>query len=248
MMRRIILALGFLGLVFSISAIADEQGMTRVKSELVRAFPELAGATVSPAQVPGLYAIEYDTKIFYATEDGKYLFVGDVIDLGTRANLTEDRRAAIRMGMIGKLSEKNMIVMGPDKPRRTLTVFTDVDCAYCAKFHLEVPTLNKYGVKVRYLFYPRAGLKSESYRRAVAVWCADDRVKAIGIAKAGGRLDMKTCPNPVEKDYQLGQQLDVSGTPTIVLDDGKVLPGYVPAQQLLSMLGIKNVPPTSAVR
>ena len=86
--------LGFLGLVFSLTAIADEQGMKRVKSELVRAFPELAGATVSPAQVPGLYAIEYDTKIIYATEDGKYLFVGDVVDLGTRTNLTEDRRAA----------------------------------------------------------------------------------------------------------------------------------------------------------
>jgi len=248
MIRRFIFLLGFLSLVFTNSAIADEQGMTRVKSELVRAFPELAGATVTPAKVPGLYAIEFDTKIIYATEDGKYLFVGDVIDLGTQTNLTEGRRADIRMGMIGKLSEKNMIVMGPDRPKRTLTVFTDVDCAYCARFHRDVPILNKHGVKVRYLFYPRAGLKSESYRRAVAVWCADDRVKAIGIAKAGGKLDMKTCPNPVEKDYQLGQQLDISGTPTIVFDDGKVVPGYVPAQQLLSMLGIKTEPPTSAVQ
>lgn len=245
-MRRLIFQFGFLCLTFSLSAVADEQGMKQVKSELVRAFPELSGATVSPTQVPGLYAIEYDTKIIYATEDGKYLFVGDVIDLRTQTNLTEGRRAAIRMGMIGKLGEKNMIVMGPDKPKRTLTVFTDVDCAYCARFHLEVPTLNKHGVKVRYLFYPRAGLKSESYRRAVAVWCADDRVKAIGIAKAGGKLDMKTCPNPVEKDYKLGQQLDISGTPTIVFDDGKVLPGYVPAPQLLSMLGIKTQLPTKA--
>ena len=133
-----------------------------------------------------------------------------------------------------------MIVIGPDKPKRTLTVFTDVDCGYCAKFHLDVPALNKQGVKVRYLFYPRTGINSESYRRAVAVWCADDRVKAIGIAKAGGKLNMKTCPNPVASHYQLGQRLDINGTPSIFLDDGKVLPGYVPAPRLLGILGLKS--------
>jgi thiol:disulfide interchange protein DsbC len=248
MMRRLAFLVGLLGLVFSVAAAGDDVGIKRVKAKLTRAFPELSGATVGPAPVPGLYEIEYDAKIFYTTQDGKYLFSGDVLDLGTRTNLTEARRTSVRAGMIRKLNEENMIVMGPDRPKRTLTVFTDVDCPYCARFHLDVPTLNKYGVKVRYLFYPRAGLKSESYRRAVAVWCADDRVKAIGIAKAGGSLDMKTCPNPVEKDYQLGRQLDISGTPTIVFDDGKVLPGYVPARQLLSMLGIKTEPPTTAVQ
>ncbi|MHB8728997.1 MAG: DsbC family protein [Sulfuricaulis sp.] len=227
---------------------ADEQESARVKSDLIQAFPELAGATIRPAPVSGLYEIEYGMQIFYATKDAKYLLTGDLVALGTRANLTEARRSKIRAGMIGKLEEKDMIVMGPDKPRRTLTVFTDVDCPYCARFHLDVPTLNRHGVKVRYLFYPRAGLKSESYRRAVAVWCASDRVKAIGIAKAGGKLDMKTCPNPVESDYRLGQQLEITGTPTIVFDDGKILPGYVPARQLLGMLGIQIEPPTTAVQ
>jgi thiol:disulfide interchange protein DsbC len=128
--------------------------------------------------------------------------------------------------------------MGPEKAKRTITVFTDVDCPYCSKFHLDVPELNKQGVKVRYLFYPRAGTNSETFRRTVAVWCAKDRVKAIGIAKAGGNVDMKTCTNPVEKHFQLGQRLGVDGTPTIFVDDGKKLPGYVPAPRLLGMLGI----------
>ena len=87
---------------------------------------------------------------------------------------------------------------------------------------------------------PRAGIGSESYKRAVAVWCASDRAKAIGIAKAGGKLDMKTCANPVESHFQLGQRLDIGGTPAIFLDDGKVLPGYVPAPRLLAMLGLKS--------
>ena len=74
----------------------------------------------------------------------------------------------------------------------------------------------------------------------MAVWCAKDRAKAIGMAKAGGKLDMKTCANPVEKHYRLGGKLDIGGTPAIILDDGKVLPGYVPAPRLLAMLGLKG--------
>ena len=235
-------------LMFSVSTVAGEQEMKQVKAELIRSFPELSTATVEPAPISGLYQIEFDAKVFYATENGKYLFMGDLVDLGAHTNLTEARRAAIRVRMIDEMGEENMIVMGPAKPKRTLTVFTDVDCPYCAKFHLEVPTLNKYGVKVRYLFYPRTGLNTASYHRAVAVWCADDRAQAIGIAKAGGKLNMKTCTNPVEKEYRLGQRLEIGGTPTIVFDDGKMIPGYVPAARLLSMLGLKGEPSGSSAQ
>lgn len=238
MLRFFILC--FACLIIPFSATAGEQEEKQVKAELVHAFPELKEATVKPSPVTGMYEVEFDSKIFYATSDGKYLFMGDVMDLRSHSNLTETRRAAIRMRMLNEVGEENMIVIGPDKPKRTLTVFTDVDCPYCAKFHLDVPALNKQGVKVRYLFYPRAGIGSESYKRTVAVWCAKDRAKAIGIAKAGGKLDMKTCPNPVESHYQLGQRLDIGGTPAIFLDDGKALPGYIPAPRLLAMLGLKS--------
>jgi len=244
---RIVLAV-FLSMVYGYSVAASEKDLKRVKSELVRSFPELAAATIKPASVPGLYEIEFDAKIFYTTEDGKYLFMGDLVETSTRQNITEGRRATRRLQVLDGVGDDNMIVMGPTKPKRTLTVFTDVDCPYCARFHLEVPTLNRAGVKVRYLLYPREGLASESYKRSVAVWCDADRVKAIGVAKAGGKLNMKTCPNPVEKHYQLGAQLEIRGTPTIFFDDGKIIPGYVPAPRLLEMLGIKNETLGSAAR
>jgi len=237
-----------LGFAFIFPASAGEPEMKQVKAGLVSAFPELSAATVKPGPVSGMYEIEFGAKVFYATSDGKYLFMGDLVDMGTHTNLTEARRATIRMRLLDEVGEQNMIVMGPANPKRTLTVFTDVDCGYCAKFHLDVPALNKQGVKVRYLFFPRTGLHSGSYKRAVAVWCADDRVKAIGVAKAGGKLDMKTCANPVEKHYRLGGRLDVNGTPTLFLDDGKILPGYIPAPRLLSMLGIKSESPGAAAR
>lgn len=212
----------------------------QIKAELIRVFPELKAATLKPSPVSGLYEVELDSRVFYTTSDGKYLLMGDLVDLRSQSNLTEVRRGALRTRLLDSVGEENMIVIGPEKARRTLTVFTDVDCSYCAKFHLDVPALNKQGVKVRYLFFPRSGLNSESYRRAVAVWCAKDRAKAIGIAKAGGKLDMKTCSNPVENHYRLGERLDINGTPAIFIDNGKVLPGYVPAARLLNMLGLKS--------
>lgn len=227
-------------LMVSFSAAANEQEMMQIKAELIRVFPELKTATLKPSPVSGLYEVELDSRVFYTTSDGKYLLMGDLVDLRSQSNLTEVRRGALRTRLLDSVGEENMIVIGPEKARRTLTVFTDVDCSYCAKFHLDVPALNKQGVKVRYLFFPRSGLNSESYRRAVAVWCAKDRAKAIGIAKAGGKLDMKTCSNPVENHYRLGERLDINGTPAIFIDNGKVLPGYVPAARLLNMLGLKS--------
>ena len=110
----------------------------------------------------------------------------------------------------------------------------------CARLHQEVPKLTQAGVKVRYLLYPRAGKGSETYNRSIAVWCAKDRVKAIGVAKNGGTLEMKTCANPVDEHVRLGHEVGVEGTPTIVMDDGRVLPGYAPAAELLAALGLQD--------
>ena len=247
-MRRFPLNIFLFSLIFSVSVFADDKEITQVKTELSRAFPEMTKATIKPAPVNGLYEVELDTQIFYATPDGKYLFMGDMVDLNGRTNLTEARRATLRMKMLNEVGEENMLVIGPANAKRTLTVFTDVDCGYCAMFHRDVPTLNKEGVKVRYLFFPRTGLGSESYKRAVAVWCAPDRAKAIGIAKAGGKIDMKTCANPVERHYHLGERLGVEGTPTIFVDDGKKFPGYLPPKQFLTRLGLKTDTPATTVR
>lgn len=219
-----------------------------VKDRLSKAFPDVAVDNLRPSVLSGFYELEVEAQLVYVSTDGKYIFFGDLIDLETRKNLTETWREQTAMRMIEEVGEKNMIVIGPAKAKRTITVFTDVDCPYCARLHLEVPELNRNGVKVRYLLYPRGGVGSETYRRSVAVWCASDRAKAVGVAKAGGKLDMKTCANPVESHYRLGGRLGVSGTPTIYLDDGKKLGGYVPSAKLLAILGLNGAPKTSHAR
>ena len=93
-------------------------------------------------------------------------------------------------------------------------------------------------MEVRYLAYPRAGIGSESYDRIVAAWCSEDRNAAITRLKSGDDIPMKSCANPVAQHYELGRQVGVTGTPAIVTEDGRLLPGFMPAEQLAKSIGI----------
>lgn len=221
---------------FTLPVFAAEADLNRIKSALAKSFPDAARGTLRPSPANGLYELVLEGQVYYVSADGKYLFLGDLVEVGTRTNLTDAAREKISARLLGEIAEKNMIVLAPKETKHTITVFTDVDCPYCARLHQDVPELNRQGVKVRYLMYPRAGAGSETYRRSVAVWCAADRVKAIGIAKSGGPLDMKNCDNPVDEHHRLGERLGISGTPTIFLESGKKIPGYVPPAQLLALI------------
>ncbi|MCU0934948.1 MAG: DsbC family protein [Gammaproteobacteria bacterium] len=225
---------------------AQEAVPAAVSQALAKLIPDMAPTSVKPAPAAGLYEVVYGPEVVYVTADGAYLLKGDVIDLKTQDNLTEDRRTAARLKALEDLGEANMIVFGPKDAKHTVTVFTDVDCPYCVKVHQEVPELNRQGVKVRYLAYPRAGVGSPGYRKTVSVWCAPDRNQALSDAKSGKAVPEKTCDSPVDEHYMMGQMLGISGTPTLVLDDGRMIPGYVPAARLVQALNASKAPPSAA--
>lgn len=221
-------------------SIQADAATEKLKARLQERLSDISISELKPSPIPGLYEMVFGSRVAYVSADGQFMLTGEIIDLDSRSNLTAKRRGGLVLKSIEAMGEANMIVFGPAKPKRTLTVFTDVDCPYCSRLHLEVPKLTQAGVKVRYLLYPRAGKDTETYKRAVAVWCAKDRVKAVGIAKSGGKLEMKTCANPIDEHVRLGQEVGVEGTPTLVLDDGRVLPGYAPAAELLAALGLTD--------
>jgi len=173
------------------------------------------------------------------TNDGKYLIQGSLIEVKSRTDLSEVRRKAIRLDAVNAVGEDNMIIFPARKPRHTITVFTDIDCGYCRKLHKEVGQFNDKGITVRYLMFPRSGVNTPSYYKAVSVWCEDDRNAALTESKAGKTLPKADCDNPVKAHMELGKLLGVSGTPAIVLDDGELLPGYVPAVKMARMLDKK---------
>lgn len=242
---RMLLVLALFAWVPFSSAAADAD-LSATKAKLAQRLPNVSLESLRPSRtLRGWYELVHGMDILYISPDARFVLLGDLVDLNTQTNLTDAWRAQTAVQQLNAVGEQNMIVMGPRSAKRTITVFTDVDCPYCARLHQEVPDLITSGVKVRYLMFPRAGLESETYQRSVAVWCAANRVKAVGIAKAGGQIDMKICPNPVAQHYRLGLKLGVSGTPTIFLDDGRRLDGYVPSARLLAILNLKPMPSKS---
>ncbi len=190
-----------------------------------------------PSPIPGLYEYMQGADISYLTADGKYFIDGNVYDMGTRENLTEELRTRARSAMITAVPESQMVIFSPKNPQYTITVFTDVDCGFCRKLHSDMAELNRLGVRVRYMFYPRSGPNTESWKKAEAVWCSANRNEALTQAKLGAKLDLtKTCENPVAREYALGQNIGVRGTPAIVTERGDYLAGYMPPRELVQQL------------
>lgn len=192
--------------------------------------------SIRPSAISGVYEVQYGSEIIYVHANGRYAFTGDMIDLEKRSNLTEKMRSKNRQQQLSQTSDDETVVFAPKKTLHTVTVFTDIDCGYCRKMHGEMSSYHAQGIRIRYVAFPRAGVSSESARKLVSVWCAKNPQDAMNRMMAGKDVESKTCNNPVTKQYNLGRALGVSGTPSIVLESGEIVPGYVPAERLRALL------------
>jgi len=200
-------------------------------------FPGVKPEEIKPSPIPGIFEVAMGADTAYVSADGKYLINGDLYQIETRTNLTETNRSDMRRKAIAKLDERDMIIFSPAAPKYTVTVFTDVECAYCRKLHSEISEINKLGVRVRYMAYPRAGPGSDDWQKMESVWCAKDRKSAITHAKQGEDVKSPNCgTTPVSKQYALGEKLGVNGTPAVFTDAGDYIGGYLPAQKLFEQL------------
>lgn len=226
--------------LFSLPALAADRAQEEklVRAALASLVPgEMKIESIRPAPIPGFYeAVLSGLTVVYVSADGKYLLQGTLLDMAKRENLTEDARAAQRRGMLDAVSADQSILFAPKDPKYTVTVFTDVDCGYCRRLHQQIGEYNRLGIAVKYLFFPRTGLGSESFEKAVSVWCSPDRRQALTEAKTGAALPSADCDNPVAADYQLGRDVGVEGTPAVYTADGVQLGGYVAPQQMLQRL------------
>jgi thiol:disulfide interchange protein DsbC len=217
-------------------AAADQAVADRIRSSLAVFAPNVQPDSITATPVPGLYEVMFGPRLIYMSSDGRYLMQGNLIDLEGREDLTEPRVAAAKMRAVEAIGEDKMLTFGAADAPHTITVFTDIDCGYCRKLHSEMDQLNHDGIRVRYLLYPRAGKDSPSYVEAVSAWCADDPLTALTLAKKGQAIPEKTCDHPVDEHLALGHMMGIQGTPSILLDGGETLPGYVPAKRLKAML------------
>jgi thiol:disulfide interchange protein DsbC len=217
-----------------------------IRNAIAKAVPNTAIDSIKSSPIPGYKEVAIGGQVVYVSNDGRYLIQGSLMELATRENLTDASEAVIRRGVLDAVPRERRIIFSPANPKYRVTVFTDIDCGYCRKLHTQIADYNKAGISVEYLFFPRAGLNSESYNKAVNVWCAADRRKALTDAKLDKPVPKKTCANPVAADYALGRRVGVDGTPAIYASDGTQLGGYLPPDQMLARLAKQAGRPVAA--
>lgn len=239
-----------LATVFALSAVvamagepADKAVAETLRKALENPAMGLSVESVHTSELPGLYEVQFvNGPMVYATAAGDYFIVGDLYSVGVQGfvNLGEQRRDGERLEMLAAVDPADMIIFSPKgEPRAHITVFTDVTCFYCQKLHKEVPELNKRGIEVRYLAYPRAGVGSDGYRQLASAWCAENPQDTLTRLKNRESVPENVCPdNPVASQYRLGQEMGVRGTPAMVTEQGKMIPGYQSADDLMVTLGL----------
>ena len=235
---RLLKSLAAAALLLPLVCHADDALNAKLTARLRTVLPDAAITSVKPAPVPGLYEVMLGPTVLYMTPDARYVFKGDLIDLTDRLNITDARRTQARVAAFQALGPDSAIVFPATggKARHAIYVYTDIDCGYCRKMHKEINKLNEAGITVNYLAFPRTGLDSESYDKAVAVWCAADRKSALTEAKAGKKIQSAKCDNPVAKHFHLGEAMGVHGTPSVFSESGNELGGYIPAQELINIV------------
>lgn len=222
---------------------AAQKAKDTITKSLQGAKPGIVVSGVEPSAIEGLYKATIDGgPHVYATADGKHFIAGDIyaVSPGKIVNLTDQERDGERAKAMASVDKKDTIAFAPKgEVKKVMYVFTDVDCGYCQKLHAHMADYNAMGVEVRYLAYPRAGINSNSYRKIASAWCADDRQDALTKLKNRQEIPQNVCPdNPVAKQYQLGQQIGISGTPALIMESGELIAGYVDPAQLKTMLDL----------
>ena len=217
------------------AATGAETAKTDIRAKIAEHL-DVKPEDVKPAPVPGLYEVVSGTEIGYVSEDGRFYIDGDVYDMESRANLTESKRTASRASLLKSVRDQDTIVFAPGDYKYTIDVFTDVDCSYCRKLHADMPELNRLGVRVRYFMFPRGGPGSPSWKKAEAVMCSADRNDALTRAKRGEQVAASVCPSPVGRQYELGRDLGIRGTPGIFTEGGDYISGYMPPVRLVEQL------------
>jgi len=215
----------------------------KLKAALEVGTTGLVVESIESSEIAGLYAVQFTNgPLIYTNASGDHFVVGDMfrVEGDGFVNLAEQRRDGVRREKIDAVAADDMIVFSPaEAPRGTITVFTDVTCFYCQKLHKEVPELNRRGIEVRYLAYPRQGVGSDGYRQLASAWCADNPQDTLTRLKNREKVDENVCSdNPVAAQFQLGQELGVRGTPAIITGAGQMIPGYQSADELMVTLGL----------
>ncbi|HCH03168.1 MAG TPA: bifunctional protein-disulfide isomerase/oxidoreductase DsbC [Vibrio sp.] len=239
-------ALAFSALMFSLLSLPSYASTEANQAEISARFVNLGikVTEVAPSPIDGLYEVTTNQGIFFSSATGDFFIQGKMYSLDKQGNFS-DLMAKKYAKQVEKFAD-DMIVYKAKEQKYVVTVFTDITCGYCVKLHKEIQKYNDLGITVRYMAYPRQGPTGDVAQAMAKVWCADDRKKALDDVKINRRFDFDSknlpkCQQMISEQYAFGAQLGISGTPAILLSNGRIVGGYLPANDLLEALEAENL-------
>ena len=236
-LSRLLVATSILSLATSAYAADVDPQLEQARARVAEMFDAIGPENVNPSPIDGWYTVQKGSIVAYISADGRYLLQGDLIDLDMQVNLSEQTRTDARRVLVNTLEDKDAILFSPAEVKHSVTIFTDVDCTYCRKLHAEIDEYLGLGIAVRYVLYPRNGPASRAWSTSEDVICASDRGRALTAAKLGQAFETAKCDTSMlTRHYTLGQDVGLSGTPAIVLEDGTLIGGYLPPASLNARL------------
>lgn len=217
------------------NAYADDASL---RATLEERMPGVKIGQISPGPMPGLMEIVVNgINIIYTDKKGELAFVGNVVDLKTKASLTQKRMDEVAFVDFAQIPLAQAIVKVKGDGSRKLVVFSDPDCPYCKQLEKNLTLLDNVTIYV--MLYPLEELHPGARKKAEAVWCSTDRVKAWDDLMQNGKEPAATtgaCKTPLDDIHALAERLSITGTPGLVFQNGKLVPGALKTEQIEALL------------
>ncbi len=230
-MKKIVTTLTLAALCFTASA--GEPNLTYIQKKL----GDIEITSVTPSPIAGLYEVQFEGGLVYLTEDGEKLFAGELHNVKEDFSYTARILNKQAQTALAKVSDSDKIIYKAPNEKYKVSVFTDINCGYCAKLHAQMQQYNDKGITVEYLAFPRGGLNSRTSKIMQKIWCSSDKTASLTKAKLKRQYPKEKCSGQqVQQQFALGNNLGVNGTPAIFLSDGEMLGGYVEPAALLETL------------
>ena len=219
-------AVAFISASFILSSSAQAQADQQIKTEIQKKLGTNAKVrSVTPAPVSGLYEVLVGNDIFYTDAGAKYLIQGEIIELASGKNITEQRQADLNRIKWTDLNQANAFKTVRGNGTRQLAIFSDPNCGYCKRLEKSLQQLDNVTIYT----YLIPILSADSIQKAKQIWCSADSNKTYmdwminGVAPSG-KTD---CSNPLDKNLTYAKTYGITGTPTLFFTDGSRFPGAV---------------------
>ncbi|MBT10181.1 MAG: hypothetical protein CMD63_02825 [Gammaproteobacteria bacterium] len=194
---------------------------------------------IEESELPNFYAVNVlNNQIIYVSHDYKFVFAGDLIGIRDDGvvSINNKYKTMFTQKIVSTIKPEESIDFVAKNEKHRIKVFTDISCAYCRLFHSEIEKYLDEGITVQYLGFPRDGLESEVFNNMQSAWCSNNRKESLTKLKLGEEIKKELCQNPIKEHFRIGSLIGITGTPTIVLNDGRKFSGYIPAKELIELI------------